>query len=215
MCVMKKSSQGPIKAVLFDLGKVIVNFNFSPAFERLSKSCKLKPDEIRTFFYGCEHEVLYDGGKISSTQFFSRIKRQLNHCMDYDAFKSTWNEVFTPNEEIIRLIRALKKKHRLVLISNTNPMHYAYIRKKYPVLSLFDHMILSYKLKIRKPDWKIYEAAKKACRAEAHEILYIDDRIDFTDAAAGLGFNTFTFKQNPKDLVKKMKALKMDLAGYA
>ena len=68
----------------------------------------------------------------------------------------------------------------------------------------FDQIILSYKEKIRKPDARIYKKAARACQAHPKEIFYIDDRSDLTQAAASLGFRTFTFKNNPKELLQTM-----------
>ena len=196
-----------IKAVLFDLGKVILDFNFKPAFRRLSRSTLLSARDIEAYFWRSGLEVLYDGGRISSVQFYKEVKRVLRHTLSYKQFKKIWNEVFTPKREIFALIRRIDPHTRLVLISNTNAMHYEYIRVKYTILNYFDHVILSFKEKTRKPDEAIYKTAARACKARPHEILYIDDREDLTEAAKALGFNTFTFKNNPKELIKQMKGL--------
>lgn len=205
---MSKSSSTKIKAVLFDLGKVIVDFSFHGAFRRLSRACSLTPDEIEIYFLQSGLEVLYDGGKITSRQFYSMVKKALRHKLSYDEFSKIWNEIFTENPKTSLLIKALKKKgYRLVLISNTNDMHYRYIRETYPILGQFDKIILSYKEKLRKPDAGIYKTAMRACKAKPHEILYIDDRADLTEAATELGIHSFTFRKNYKDLRQKMKEL--------
>ena len=204
---MHMSTKKKIKAVLFDLGKVIVHFNFDPAFKKLSRASSLSPKDIEDYFIASGLEVLYDGGKISSAEFYRQVKKATGLRLDYAAFKKVWNGIFTPNQPIVRLIRRLSPRYRLVLISNTNAMHYAYIRQKYSILDQFDQLILSYKEKIRKPDERIYRKAEKACRARAAEILYIDDRADLTEAADSLGFNTFTYKNNPEALIQTMKKL--------
>ena len=210
MSRMKKIKSGiKIKAILFDLGKVILDFNFEPAFHRLAKSTPLSVKEIEAYFWRSGLEVLYDGGKISSVQFHKEVKRVLRHTLSYAQFKKVWNEIFTPKKETIALIRRLKPHYRLVLISNTNAMHFEYVRKKYPVFRDFDRLILSFKEERRKPDEQIYRTAAKACQAKPSEIFYIDDREDLTDAAKELGFNTFTFKNNPKELLQKMRSLKI------
>ncbi len=193
-----------IKAILFDLGKVIVDFDFEPAFRRLSKKCPFAPQDIRGYFLNSGLEVLYDGGKISSLDFHKEVKRNLKHELDFVEFKKIWNEVFKANTPVIRLIRRLSPHYRVVLISNTNPMHYDYLRAKYSVFDYFDQIILSYREKIRKPDERIYRKAAEACQARPSEIFYIDDRQDLTEAAKALGFKTFTFKNNPDQLLKTM-----------
>jgi putative hydrolase of the HAD superfamily len=207
----KLNGYAPIKAVLFDLGKVILHFDFKPAFRRLSKVCSLTPREIDAFFSRSGLEVLYDGGKITSAQFYRQVKKALRHRLSYPEFKAVWNDVFTPNRPMIQLIRKLKGKYRLVLISNTNAMHYKHIRSTYSFLRYFDGVVLSFRQKIRKPDARIYRAALKACRARPHEIFYIDDRPDLTKSAQELGIRAFTFKDNPQALAKTMKKLQIRL----
>src|SRR3990167_9066469 len=122
----------PVRAVLFDLGKVILRFDFGPAFRKLARSSGRRPGEIAAFFTRSGLEVLYDGGRITSREFYRRVKRGIGHGLTYAEFCRAWNEIFTPNAGIVRLIRRLKGRTRLVLVSNTNPMHYRYIRAQYP-----------------------------------------------------------------------------------
>lgn len=195
------------KAILFDLGNVILDFDFTPAFRKLSGASRRSAAEIKAFFLSSGLEVLYGGGKISSRQFYARVKKELKHGLNYAEFKKTWNEIFTLNKKVANLIERLRPHYRLVLISNTNAMHYQYVRLKYPVLRHFDRTILSFKEKVWKPDARIYRKAIKACRAAAGEIFYIDDREDLIEAAAALGFKTFAYKNNVKELTKKMKEI--------
>ena len=201
----KAPTSRKIKAILFDLGKVIVHFNFDPAFLRLSKNSGLSTKEIEDYFVSSGLEVLYDGGKISSRRFYGEVKKALGLKLSYARFRKIWNEIFTPKKEMVDLIAKLSKNHRLVLISNTNAMHFNYILKKYPVIQKFDRLILSYKEKTRKPDERIYRKAAQACRAKPEEIYYIDDRRDLTGAAEELGFNIFTYQDNFKELTKDMQ----------
>ncbi len=198
-----------IKAILFDLGKVILDFDFSPAFKTLSKASGRPPKEVRAFFMESGLEVLYDGGKITSKSFCDEVKKSLGHSLSEIQFRRCWNEIFTPNQKTIRLIKKLAKKYRLVLISNTNEMHYEYIRRKYTVLSYFDAVVLSFKEKRRKPDAAIYRKAIRECAAKPHEIFYIDDRSDLAAAAAELGMHSFTFKNNHDELRRRMTALRI------
>ena len=194
-----------IKAVLFDLGKVLIYFDFDPAFKRLARHCGRSPEEIRAFFASSELEVLYDGGKISSRKFYNKVKRGLGHSLSYKQFERVWNGIFTPVPGMAALVHRLGRSHRLVLVSNTNAMHFKYVKKRYPVLKKFHRHILSYQEQVRKPDERIYRTALKACRAKAHEVIYIDDRKDLTSAAKELGFHTHTFKNDRPKLEKLLK----------
>ena len=70
--MLRKKEQNTVKAILFDLGKVLIRFDFDPAFRRLAGHCKYSPKEIEAFFIKSGLEVLYDGGRISSRQFYRR-----------------------------------------------------------------------------------------------------------------------------------------------
>jgi glucose-1-phosphatase len=200
-----------IKAILFDLGKVLVHFDFEPAYRRFSKATGIPADRLKNYFLTSGIEVLFDGGKITSSQFYRRVRFDLGHRLTLAEFKKFWNEIFTPNLPVVKLLRKLKGRLRLVLISNTNAMHYRYIRDRYAFMRLLDAVILSYKEKIRKPDERIYKTAARACRACPEEIFYIDDRLDLIEAAERLGFNVFAYKNNPEKLYRTMKDLGIDL----
>ncbi len=196
-----------IKAILFDLGKVLLFFNFDPAFKRLAKHAGVEAKDIENYFIQSGIEVLYDGGKITSFQFYSKIKRALGIRLTFSQFKHIWNDIFTPNRPMIKLLDKLSKRYRTVLISNTNAMHYEHVKKKYAFMKNFDRHILSYQERSRKPDDRIYNIAAKACRAKPHEIFYIDDRHDLTDAAKELGFNVFTYRNNHDQLLKTIQEI--------
>ncbi len=194
-----------IKAVLFDLGKVLIHFDFTPAFKRLSKRCRKTPAEVRDFFSNSELEVLYDGGKITSHKFYREVKRGLDLSMNYAEFRDLWNGIFKPVPGMAALVHRVGLRRRLVLVSNTNAMHFAHVKKRYPVLKKFHRHVLSYKERVRKPDERIYRTALKACAAKAHEVIYIDDREDLTSAAKELGFHVHTFRNDRPELEKLLR----------
>lgn len=204
---MPKRSEPRVRALLFDLGKVLLHFDFRPAFRRLARVSGKTPDDIETYFVSSGLEVLYDGGKITSRRFYSEVRTALDLRIGFDGFRRIWNDIFSPIPEMIRLVENLAPRYRLVLISNTNEMHFRHVTAKYRVLDLFDRHVVSYREKKRKPDGRLYRIAAKACKARPSEIFYVDDREDLTQAAHELGFKTFTFRRNPKDLKKRMKEL--------
>ena len=183
---------------------MLFSFDFNPAFKKLSKHCDSSAKDIESYFIQSGLEVLYDGGKLSSRQFYAQVQKALGLRMEFEDFRKTWNGIFTPIPETIRLVRRLRGHYRIVLISNTNPMHLEFL-KRHRVFKNFHQLILSYKEKMRKPDERLYRLALRACRAKAPEVFYIDDRADLTEAAAALGLQTFTFKNNPEELIKTMR----------
>ncbi len=205
---MPQKSPGKIRAVIFDLGKVVCHFNFEPAFRKLAKVSKKRERDIEDYFVSSGLEVLYDGGKITTAEFHRQVKKALGHNLDLKSFERIWNGIFTANAPVAALIRRLKRSgYRLVLLSNTNEMHSRYLFAKYPVFRLFDRRILSWKEKRRKPDHVLYGTAVRACKARPEEVFYIDDREDLTSEAAELGIVTYTYKCDTPALLRRMKEL--------
>lgn len=205
---MQKKLPVKIRAVLFDLGKVICHFNFETAFRRLAKASKRSECDIEDYFVASGLEVLYDGGKITTAEFYRRVKKALGHDLDLKDFEHIWNGIFKANAPMAALIRRLKKAgYRLVLLSNTNEMHSRHLFKTYPIFKLFDRRILSWKEKKRKPDHALYRIAVRACKTRPEEVFYIDDREDLTSEAAELGIMTYTYKYDTPALLRRMKEL--------
>lgn len=206
---MKRSSDArPVRAFLFDLGNVLLDFDFDPAFRTLAKTGKTTPDQIRDYFVQSGLEVLFDGGQITPRQFYSETRRALKLAVSYERFTSIWNKIFTPDRKMVKLARTLGKKFRLVLLSNTNAMHAKHAETRYPaIMGTFDRRLYSFRERLRKPDHELYRRAVKACGVKPQEVFYIDDRADFTGAAAELGIRTFTYRKNFSELQKELSRL--------
>ncbi len=93
--------------------------------------------------------------------------------------------------------------HPLFLLSNTNILHFDYLKANYPVLSYFNRLLLSFELGCRKPEADIYQALIQAAGLPPEEILFIDDRLDFVTAAREQGLQAWQF-QNPDQLRRQL-----------
>jgi putative hydrolase of the HAD superfamily len=87
-----------------------------------------------------------------------------------------------------------------VLLSNTNDLHFRFIRERYPLLRHFDAFVLSYEVKAAKPDPRIYAAAIEAAGCAPHECFFTDDVEAYVDGArrAGIHAEQFTGYENLK-----------------
>ncbi len=186
----------PIKTFWFDLGNVILPFDFTPAFKRLSRRHGTPAEDIRAFFKERAWlEAACDTGEVTAHTLYRMLRKHFGWSkLTYAEFKTVWNDIFKENHEVSDLIRRLRRAgYRLILVSNTNKLHFDHIAKRYPVMKEFHHHVLSYKIRTRKPEKKMYRHALKLSRAKKHEIFYADDRSDFTGAAAGHGVHVHTF----------------------
>lgn len=196
---MKKRIQVPIEVVLFDLGNVILPFSHYQIAEKLVRFSGEKeyqePSRIFSdlFDYQNGSVNLYEAGRVSSEEFFESLKRRFQLSISFNEFVPIWNEIFTENEEVSGIIRSLKGKKRLGLLSNTNPLHFDYALSSFPVLSLFDKWILSHEVGFKKPAPEIFQAAIAWAGVKPKCILFIDDMKGHVDAAVALGLKGIHF----------------------
>jgi glucose-1-phosphatase len=149
-----------IQAILFDLGKVLVDFNFETGVQALHASCSISRDHFEEVLWDENCIRRYERGEISTSEFHEYLRDTASLTMDLPGFCQTWSSVFLP-ELIVseRLLLALKKNYPLILVSNTNEIHIDYVRANYRLLDYFDHEVLSYRVGSLKPDRKIFERA--------------------------------------------------------
>jgi len=204
---MKKSE---IKTIWFDLGNVILNFDFKPAFQRIARFTHFSPHQIKRYFdNNTSLGVDCDEGRMPASALFKLLKRDLSlNGISYKKFKAIWNEIFDINPAMVKLVKGLKRNgYRLILISNTNRLHFDYIKVKYPIVNIMDKHILSFRVRTSKPKRRIYQLALKHSKAKSHEILYTDDRKDLTTAAFlnhGIQCHTFRHASGLKQALTKL-----------
>ena len=192
-------NQSPIKVILFDLGNVILPFNHYQIAERLSRFSPKKefqdPQKIFSYLFDFEKGAVngYEVGKVSSIQFFKSLKEYLHLTLSFKEFTPIWNEIFWENMEVSEIIRSLRGKKKLGLVSNTNPLHMDHIFSKYPIVRIFDKWILSYEVGFKKPAPEIFQKAIEWASVEPQTILFIDDMKRHVEVAASLGMEGIHF----------------------
>ena len=209
--------QSPIKVILFDLGNVILPFNHYQIAEKLSQFSQRKEfqDSQRIFSYLFDFEKGavngYEVGKVSSIQFFKSLKKYLHLSLSFKKFIPIWNDIFTEDQGVSEIIRSLKGKKKLGLISNTNPLHFDYILSKFPVIRIFDKWILSHEVGFKKPDVHIFQKAMEWASVEPGKILLIDDMKKHVEVAVSLGMQGIHFIS--ADQLRKELYIKLNLSN--
>jgi FMN phosphatase YigB (HAD superfamily) len=191
--------QSSIEVILFDLGNVILPFTHYQIAEKLSYFSQRKEfqDPQRIFFYLFDFEKGavngYEVGKVSSIQFFKSLKKYLHLSLSFKKFIPIWNDIFTEDQGVSEIIRSLKGKKKLGLISNTNLLHFDYILSKFPVIRIFDKWILSHEVGFKKPAVEIFQKAIEWASVEPRKILLIDDMKKHVEVAVSLGMQGIHF----------------------
>jgi len=182
------------KVILFDLGRVLFDFDHMIAARRMQKFCTFSDQELYNLFFDSALTDLYERGRISSHEFYQRVKDQIRADISYELFASLWSEIFTPKQDMFELLQLLRNDFELYLVSNVNELHFSHLKKHFPqYFKFFRHMFLSYELGMRKPDREIYEHIIKHIQKPPSSIVYVDDRVELIEPAQALGIDAFVF----------------------
>ncbi len=190
---------GPVEAVFFDLGRVIVDFDYLPAIVKLFSSCTpgKVPDEHALsdwLFHPLQGtNRAFDTGKLTPEEFYNQLRQHFSYTESYEEFVTLWNGIFTSKPEVEEIIRALAGHTRLFIISNTNPLHFEYIARHYDILDSFEEVFLSYRIGFCKPEKEIFHAALERTGVNASRSIFIDDMEIHVEAARKLGFQALHF----------------------
>jgi glucose-1-phosphatase len=194
-----------IRTLISDLGNVLLHFDHMHACRELAKLCTWSPERIYTSMFESDLVRDYESGRISSSAFALRCAERLDLDLGLDEIRHIWSDIFHPVEGMEKLIRALRGRCTLVLLSNTNEWHFEHCRERFPVVRLFDHYALSYRLGCRKPDPAIYSKALAMADAVPEETLYVDDIPAFVDCGKRLGLKAIRF-QDTAQLTEAIRA---------
>lgn len=195
-----------IRAIMFDLGNVLLFFNAKISSKAFSKATGLPEEQLWQLFFVSELERCYTRGEITSKTFYNQVCGHFPKKISYKTFGRLWNDIFTENLEMDGLLRKLKKHYPLYLISNTNDLHFEYIRKKFKLMKHFTDFFPSHKVGHRKPDPVMFRHVLKKIKLKPEETVFIDDIEEFVKSAESLGIQGIQFKTCSK-LKRELKKL--------
>jgi glucose-1-phosphatase len=196
-----------IKVIYFDLGKVIVDFDYALAIRELMKVTSLPLAEVTAILSNNDLINEYETGKISTAEFYRLVSQRLQLEVPLEKFKRLWGSMFLPQPLLSEsFLQSLKKRYRLILLSNTNEIHFEFVEGRYPILGYIEERVLSYEVGCMKPDERIYHAAVAKAEVAPEEILFTDDRQENINAARSIGIQCIQF-QSEDQLKRDMNLL--------
>lgn len=181
-----------MKALFFDLGNVFVSFDWGRAVRSLSEVSTVWPYAIEDTLTRSKLASSFEQGRISPSVFFSGLQEEIQCQLPDDDIRRIWSDIFQPIERNISMLRELRKRHFLGLISNTNPTHIEWIRRQYGFLDLFDRLTFSYDVGVLKPEAPIYDAARG--EFDPADIWFVDDMEANVQGARQLGWHASHLK---------------------
>ena len=197
-----------IKAIIFDIGGVLVKTTYEVLLEVLSNKSKVDKNIIKKFADKSFNKVML--GQINESQHFAEIIKQFNIPMSVNDIQKKANLMTEPKNDVWDIVHKLKKRHRLAILSDQGE-EWAKVREKtFNFSKYFNPIVYSYKLKIRKPKKEIYEHVLKLLNLSEKECLFIDDSIKNIKGAKNVGMKTIHFK-SADQLKKELKKLGIDI----
>lgn len=194
-----------IKAVIFDLGRVLVNLDLNPWKKHIFSNIAVENTE--SWFT----QVLDDGwvvklntGQINGPQFHEALVQHYGLKLDFQTFKSAWCGIFSPMPGMLELATELKAKMPVGLLSDTDWMHWRYIQENFPVVHLFDKPTLSCGIGTIKPDPKNYLAAANNVCTPIENCFFTDDLAKNVFSARQAGMTAVPF-ENAEKLREELK----------
>jgi glucose-1-phosphatase len=195
-----------IKTIIFDMGKVIIPFDFQRGYDRMAPLCRYSPAEIPERLRACDLVSRFEEGKLPPEEFVRELSKVLELNASYEEFCDIWSAIFMPYTLIPEaLLIALKKRYRLLLLSNTNAIHFDMLWASYPILRQFDHLILSYRIGALKPSPLIYAEALRHAQCEPSECFFTDDILAYVEGAREAGIDAVQF-QNREEIERELAA---------
>jgi glucose-1-phosphatase len=180
---------GDADALLFDLGRVVLNIDFSKAIACWAGHAGCTSDDILARFVRTEAYWHHETGKISDAAYFAFLRASLGIPLSDAQFLEGWNAIFAGEMPGIAPLLARAAEHLpLYVFSNTNNAHAEYFSVIHAdVLGHFREMFLSSSIGLRKPDAAAYDHVVKAIGQPPERIVFFDDLAENVESARACG----------------------------
>jgi HAD superfamily hydrolase (TIGR01509 family) len=182
--------------LVFDFGNVLGFFSHRKAAEQLAVYSPLSAADILRRYLDPRLEDDFESGRMSLADFRALVRERCRVTCDDAQLDLAIADMFTPNEDICRLIPELKRRHRLVLLSNTNELHALHFRRQFAdTLAHFDALVLSHEVGLRKPCPEIYRRCQTLANVEPRQCVFIDDLPANIEAARACGWRGIVYRR--------------------
>lgn len=193
------------EVVVFDLGKVLVDFDYSVAARKIAAQADQSAAQVQELL---DHSPLlfrFEHGHMTAQEFFDTVRSETKFRGSYEEFTAAFADIFSEMPRMIQLHGELRgQKIPTFIFSNTNEMAIHHVRRNFPFFGKFDGYILSYEHGAMKPDARLYEVVESKTGRSGAEILYIDDRAENVAGGAARGWRTI-LQETPEKTVAAMR----------
>jgi glucose-1-phosphatase len=201
-------SPGSADALLFDLGRVVLDIDFSEALACWAGHAGCAPADIAARFVRAESYRHHEVGRIDDAAYFESLRQSLGIKLSDAQLLEGWNAIFAGEMPgIAPLLARASKRLPLYAFSNTNNAHVEHFSVAYAdVLGHFREIFLSSTIGLRKPDADAYDHVVKAIGVPAPRIVFFDDNAENIEGARARGL-TAVHVTSPDDVARTLAAL--------
>ena len=187
-----------IKNIIFDWGGVLIHLDRQRCTEAFRELGIAVGDEL-TNPYGQRADLMdFERGLMTVAEFHDTVRRVYGAQLTDEQIDHAWNALLAgiPDYKLDTLLE-LKQRYHLYLLSNTNAVHWEEGRKQFDYRGhraedFFDQIFLSNELHELKPSPEIFRKVAQLAGIEPEETLFVDDLQASCDAAAALGYHTYS-----------------------
>lgn len=190
----------PSRAFLFDIGNVLVHFDFTPAIQRFASLSTADEGEINQLLSPFKDDL--ESGNISDEDFIAQSINRIGFRGTPAEFSTIWGDIFTENEPMIAFVKKLAEKHPLYLLSNTSGLHKAWLFEHFDIFRLFEGGIYSHEAQCMKPHEPIYHKVLEEYRLNPATTFYIDDLSDNIITGQRLGLACHHYSPDQHDALE-------------
>jgi len=184
-----------IKTVIFDLGRVLIPFDFSRGYRAMEQYCAYPAAEIPKRIAATDLVHRFETGLVEPHDFVAELTRELNLQIDYHRFCEIWSSIFLPETLVPEsLVAGIGARYRMLVLSNTNAIHFDMVRQSYPIIRHFHDLVLSYEVKAMKPSPAIYREAIARAQCRPEECFFTDDIAAYVEGARREGIDAVQFQ---------------------
>lgn len=179
------------RAVVFDLGKVLLDFDYRIAARALAPLSRLDPEEFKRVVDQSPLLHRYESAEIGTAEFFAEVGRLTGYHGSLSEFRAAFGDIFSEIPPMVALQRQLRERGVPTFIfSNTNEIAIGHVRDRFPFFAHFTGYVYSHEVRCMKPAPKIYEAIETITGLRGTDLLYLDDRAENIAAGAARGWQT-------------------------
>lgn len=178
-------------ALLFDIGNVLLTFDFAPAWQHFSEASGLAQDELQRRIQPLKDAL--ESGQMSSEAFVEAATQTIGYRGPASEFIFHWGNIFTLNAPMVEFLKQLDAEVSLFLFSNTSGLHKDFMFEHFEVFQRFEGGIYSHEAKAMKPEARMYELAVETLGLDPAKTLYVDDLAENVQTGVLHGFHTHTY----------------------